>query len=116
MDLNELLPAIVNILMVFSIVALFLVILFIDKIRLNGKEKGGRNIVITLGISLVATLAFSIFTDFIAYESASAGLSYEAMPPGAQVFAWLTIVASIPALIVLPKILVFAFRRKQRHV
>ena len=116
MDLNELLPTIVNVLMAFSIGALFLAILFIDRIRLNGKEKGGRNIVITLGVSLVTTLAFAIFTDFIAYESASSGLSYEAMSAGAKVFAYLTILAFIPTLIVLPKILVFAFRRKQRHV
>jgi len=114
MELNELLQAIVNILMIFSIVALFLVILFIDRIRLNGKDKGGRNLLLTLGISLVATLLFAIITDYIAYESASAGLHYEVMPFGARVFAWITIVASIPALIVLPRVIVFAFRHK-RH-
>lgn len=116
MELNELLPAIVNILMAFSIGALFLVILFIDKLRVNGKEKGGRNIVIALGASLVATLVFSILTDFIAYESASSALSYGNMPAGAQVLAYLTILAFLPTLIVLPKILAIAFRRKQRHV
>jgi hypothetical protein len=114
MELNDVLPAIVNILMAFSIGILFFAILFIDRIRMNGKERGGRNIVITLGVSLVATLVLAILTDFIAYESASA-LSYESMPAGAQVLACLTIVAVIPALIVLPRILVFAFRRKQRH-
>lgn len=115
MELHVLLPIIVNVLMATSIGGLLLTILFTGKIRLNGKEKGGRNLVLTLGASLVATLACSIITDFLMYESANSGLGYELMPESAQVFAFLTILAFIPILVVLPKIIILAFRRRQHH-
>ena len=116
MEMHDLLPAIVKTLMTISMGGLFLSMLFVDKIRLNGKEKGGRNIIITLGISLIATLIFSIITTFLLYENVSVSLSSELMSDEAKIFSILTILAFMPVLLALFKIGILLFRRKQKHV
>lgn len=102
--------------MIISLGILFLSMLFVDKIRLNGKEKGGRNIGITLGISLTATLVFSMITIFLLSENVTGSLSSELMPAGAQIFSFLTILSFMPVLIALFKIGALLMRRKQKHV
>lgn len=114
MELHDILPLAINILMAIAIGGLFLSILFIDKIRLNGKEKGGRNIAITLAVSLTATLLFSIAANFFLSENFSGSLSNELVPAGAKIFAVLSLLAFLPGLLVLGKIGLLLIRRK-RH-
>lgn len=114
MEMFDYLPAIVKTLMAISLAGLFLSMLFVDKIKLNGKEKGGRNIVITLGISLVATLVFSILTIFFLYENVSGSLSSELMSVEAQICAFLAILSFMPVLIALFKIAGLLMKRKQK--
>lgn len=110
MEMYDLLPAVVKTLMIAALSGLFLLMLFVDKLRL--KEKGSRNAIITLGGSLVATLVFSTITVFLLYENFTASLSSELMPVSAQIFAFLTILSFIPVLIAVCKIAVLLIRRK----
>jgi hypothetical protein len=114
MEMFDYLPAIVKTLMGISLGGLFLAMLFVDKIKLNGKEKGGRNIVITLGVSLVATLLFSMLTIFLLSENVSDSLSSELMPMEASVCAFLAILSFMPVLVALFKITALLMRRKQK--
>jgi hypothetical protein len=113
MEMYDVLPAIVKTLMIISMGGLFLSMLFVEKIRLNGKEKGGRNIVITLVASLVATLFFSTITTFFLYENVGFSLSSELMPVEAIIFSFLTILSFMPVLVALFKIGALLARRKQ---
>jgi hypothetical protein len=115
MELQTLLPIIVNVLMAISIGGILLTMLFTGKVRLNGKERGGRNLVLTLGASLVATLIFSIVASVLSYDTTGGGLSYGLLSDEAQVFAGLAILSFLPILVVLPKIIILALRRRQNH-
>jgi cytochrome bd-type quinol oxidase subunit 2 len=115
MELHDVLPPVVKTLMTISMGGLFLSMLFVDKIRLNGKERGGRNIVITLAISLITTLIFSIITTFLLHENVTVSLSSELMSDGAKIFSFLTILAFMPVLLALFKIGILLARRKQNH-
>ncbi|NII26594.1 hypothetical protein HB364_16010 [Pseudoflavitalea sp. X16] len=113
MEMHDFLPTVVKTLMVAALSGLFLLMLFAEKIR--SKEKSSRNIIITLGSSLVATLVFSTITVFLLYENFTASLSSELMPVGAQIFSFLTILSFIPVLIAFCKIATLLLRKKQRH-
>lgn len=93
---------------------LFLLLFFSERIRLNSREKGGRNIVIVFGVSLAATLFFSVISMIILNESVSASLS-ELVPVEAHIFCYLGVLAAVPALIAFPKITTLLVRRKQKH-
>ncbi len=114
MEMHDLLLVIVKTLMGISLGGLFLSMLFVDKIKLNGKEKGGRNIVITLALSLVATFLFSMIAIFLLSENNTASLSSELVSVEAQVCSWLAILAFMPVLLALFKIFLLLFRRKQK--
>ncbi len=63
----------------------FLLMIFGDKIKLNGKEKGGRNLVIHPGVSLVATLTFSLITFAILSAKCHLSTDASACTAGAQI-------------------------------
>lgn len=115
MEMHDFLPAMVKALMAISLGGLFLLMLFVDKIKLNGKEKGGRNLVITMGLSLVATLIFSMITIAFLFEKSIDSLSNVLMPAEAQVFSFLALLSFMPVLVALFKITVLLMRRKQNH-
>ena len=115
MEMYDFLPALVKTLMLVALGGLFLLMVFADKIRRNSKEKGGRNVVIAFGISLAATLFFSVIAVFLMYENVTDSLSHELMPAGAQIFSFLSIVAFLPALITSLKIAALLVSRKQKH-
>ena len=115
MEMYVLLPAAVKTLMLIALGGLFLLMFFAERIRLNSKEKGGRNIVIVFGVSLAATLFFSVLAMFFLYENVSASLSNDLMPVDAQIFCYLSILSFLPALITFPKVTVLMVRRKQKH-
>lgn len=115
MELHELVPAIVKSLSATSLGGLFLLMAFGDKIKLNGKEKGGRNLVITLGFSLVATLVCSLITIAILYENATMAIGTELMPASAQIFAMLAVLSFIPVVVAFCRIVALVLARRQDH-
>ncbi|MDF2193266.1 hypothetical protein [Paraflavitalea sp. CAU 1676] len=115
MELHELLSPFVKCLSAISLGGLFLLMLFGDKIKLNGKEKGGRNLGITLGFSLVATLAFSLITIAILYENATLAIGTELMPASAQICGMLALLSFIPVAVATCRIASLVMRRRQDH-
>lgn len=105
MELYEIIPVIVKILLGCSLGGLFLLLLFTGKIRFNGKEKGGRNLVITLGAGLVGTLVCSLVAGALLFENATVAINAELMPAGAFIFACLALCCFVPVLIALIKII-----------
>lgn len=115
MELHELLPAVVKTLMGLSLGCLFLLMILVDKIRLNGKEKGGRNLVITLGVFLVATLLCSLLAIVFLYDYSTDSLSIALIPSGAKLFAALAALSFVPVLVALFKVGGLLLRKKQKH-
>jgi predicted Co/Zn/Cd cation transporter (cation efflux family) len=104
-----------KILVLIALGGLFMLMFFAERIRLNSKEKGGRNIVILFGVCLAATLFFSVISMILLNESISASLNNDLMPVEAQIFLYLGILSFVPALIAAPKVTALLLRRKQKH-
>lgn len=100
---------------VIALGGLFLLLFFAERIRLNSKEKGGRNVVILFGVSLAATLFFSVVSMILLNESVTASLNSDLTPEEAQIFCYLGILSFVPALIAFPKVTTLLIRRKQKH-